>query len=63
MARIGVIALQGDVSEHVLAMQKALQGKGEVIEIRKAGLIAGCSGLFCRVERAPPSAASWRTPG
>ena len=45
MARIGVIALQGDVSEHVLAMQKALQGKGEVIEIRKAGLIAGCSGL------------------
>jgi len=26
-------------------MQKALQGKGEVIEIRKAGLIAGCSGL------------------
>jgi len=45
VARIGVIALQGDVSEHVLAMQKALQGKGEVIEIRKAGLIAGCSGL------------------
>lgn len=45
MARIGVIALQGDVSEHVLAMQKAMQGKGEVIEIRKAGLIAGCSGL------------------
>lgn len=45
MARIGVIALQGDVSEHVLSMQKAMQGKGKVIEIRKAGLIAGCSGL------------------
>ncbi|RQW77883.1 MAG: pyridoxal 5'-phosphate synthase glutaminase subunit PdxT [Methanothrix sp.] len=45
MARIGVIALQGDVSEHVLAMQRALQGKGEVIEIPKAGLIPSCSGL------------------
>lgn len=45
MARIGVIALQGDVSEHVSAMQRALQGRCEVIEIRKAGLIPGCSGL------------------
>jgi len=45
VARIGVIALQGDVSEHVLAMQRALQGKGEVIEIPKAGLIPSCSGL------------------
>jgi len=45
VARIGVVALQGDVSEHVSAMQRALQGRGEVIEIRKAGLIPGCSGL------------------
>jgi 5'-phosphate synthase pdxT subunit len=45
VARIGVIALQGDVSEHVSAMQRALLGRGEVIEVRKAGLIPGCSGL------------------
>jgi len=42
---IGVIALQGDVSEHVLAMQRALQGKGEVLEVRKPGQIAQCDGL------------------
>jgi len=43
--RIGVIALQGDVSEHVQAMQKALQGRGEVLEVRKPGQIAQCDGL------------------
>jgi len=42
---IGVIALQGDVSEHVLAMQRALQGRGEVLEVRKAGQVAQCDGL------------------
>jgi len=42
---IGVIALQGDVSEHVLAMQRALQGRGEVLEVRKPGQIAQCDGL------------------
>lgn len=45
MLCIGVIALQGDVSEHVLAMQRALQGKGEVLEVRKPGQIAQCDGL------------------
>ena len=45
MRRIGVIALQGDVSEHVQAMQRALQGKGEVLEVRKPGQIAQCDGL------------------
>ncbi len=45
MLRIGVIALQGDVSEHVQAMQKALQGRGEVLEVRKPGQIAQCDGL------------------
>jgi len=42
---IGVIALQGDVSEHVLAMQRALQGRGEVLEVRRAGQMAQCDGL------------------
>jgi 5'-phosphate synthase pdxT subunit len=43
--RIGVIALQGDVTEHIHAMRIALQGKGEVLEVRKSGLIPGCDGL------------------
>jgi len=43
--RIGVIALQGDVSEHVLAMERALQGKGEVLAVRTPGIIPGCDGL------------------
>jgi 5'-phosphate synthase pdxT subunit len=45
VTRIGVLALQGDVSEHVLAMQRALSGKGEVLEIRRPGEILGCDGL------------------
>ncbi|NMB86283.1 MAG: pyridoxal 5'-phosphate synthase glutaminase subunit PdxT [Methanothrix sp.] len=45
MTRIGVLALQGDVSEHVLAMQRALLGRGEVLEIRRPGEILGCDGL------------------
>jgi 5'-phosphate synthase pdxT subunit len=42
---IGVIALQGDVSEHVQAMQRALQGRGEVVEVRRPGQMAQCDGL------------------
>ena len=45
MPRIGVLALQGDVSEHVQAMQKALGGKGEVEEIRKRGQMEQCAAL------------------
>ena len=45
MPRIGVLALQGDVSEHVQAMQKALGGKGEVKEIRKRGQMDQCVAL------------------
>jgi len=44
--KIGVIALQGDVSEHVRAMEKALEGRGSVIEIRRSGLVPGCDGLI-----------------
>jgi pyridoxal 5'-phosphate synthase pdxT subunit len=43
--RIGVLALQGDVSEHILAMQRALQAAGEVKAVRKPGIIPDCSGL------------------
>jgi len=42
---IGVLALQGDVSEHVQAMQKALDGTGEVRAISKLGQMEQCSAL------------------
>jgi len=43
--QIGVIALQGDVSEHVDAMKKALKGEGSVVIIRQAGIVMDCNGL------------------
>jgi pyridoxal 5'-phosphate synthase pdxT subunit len=48
LTRIGVLALQGDVSEHVLALQQAVQsvqGKAEVVEVRKPGQIEKCHAL------------------
>ncbi len=45
MVQIGVVALQGDVSEHVFAMERALGGKGSVVEIRRAGIVPECDGL------------------
>ncbi|MHB8117350.1 MAG: pyridoxal 5'-phosphate synthase glutaminase subunit PdxT [Methanothrix sp.] len=45
MARIGVLALQGDVSEHVLALERAGQGKVQVVEVRKSGQIEECQAL------------------
>lgn len=45
MLRIGVLGLQGDVSEHVRAMQRALGGRGEVALVRSAAIIPDCDGL------------------
>ena len=45
MARIGVLALQGDVSEHVLALVRAGNGKVQVVEVRKSGQIEECQAL------------------
>jgi 5'-phosphate synthase pdxT subunit len=45
VVKIGVVALQGDISEHVLAMERALGSKGSVIEIRRAGIVPECDGL------------------
>ena len=45
MARIGVLALQGDISEHVLALERAGQGKAQVVEVRKSGQIEKCQAL------------------
>jgi len=43
--KVGVIGLQGDVSEHVKAMESALGEKGSVVLIRRAGIIPDCDGL------------------
>ena len=45
MYKIGVIAIQGDVSEHIEAMRRTLGDKGTVVEVRKAGVIPECDGL------------------
>ena len=45
MLRIGVLALQGDVSEHVLALERALSGRGEVVEVRRPGQMRECQAL------------------
>lgn len=45
MARIGVLALQGDVSEHILALERAAAGKVQVVEVRKPGQIDECQAL------------------
>lgn len=45
MTKIGIIAFQGDVSEHVASMERALGGKGSAIPVRHAGIIPECDGL------------------
>ena len=45
MVRIGVLALQGDVSEHILALERAAAGKVQVVEVRKPGQIEECQAL------------------
>jgi len=45
VAKIGVLALQGDVSEHVLALERAGEGKIQVIEVRKSGQMEECDAL------------------
>ena len=47
--RIGLIAIQGDVEEHVRAMEKALaeQGeKGEVVKIKHQGIVKSCDAII-----------------
>lgn len=43
--RIGVLALQGDVSEHVVAFRDALEGAGEAVAVRHPGDLEGLDGL------------------
>lgn len=46
--KLGVIAIQGNVSEHVYALNRALKEKnedGEVIEIKHSGLVPSCDAI------------------
>ena len=46
--RIGIIAIQGDVEEHVRAMEKALAErgeKGEVVKIKHQGIVKSCDAI------------------
>jgi 5'-phosphate synthase pdxT subunit len=40
-----VVAFQGDVSEHVHAMERALGGEGSVVEVRRRGIVPDCDGI------------------
>jgi len=45
----GVVAVQGDVSEHATAIERASASHGhecEIVEIREAGLVADCDALL-----------------
>ena len=44
MTRIGVLALQGDVSEHIIALQKSAPDL-DVVAVRKPGQIDRCKAL------------------
>jgi 5'-phosphate synthase pdxT subunit len=47
--RIGIIAIQGDVEEHVRAMQEALAErgeKGEVVKIKHRGIVKSCDAII-----------------
>jgi 5'-phosphate synthase pdxT subunit len=47
--RIGVIAIQGDVEEHVRAMEKTLAErgeKGEVVKIKHRGIVKSCDAII-----------------
>lgn len=49
MIRAGIIAVQGDVSEHAAAIERAAGAHGEraeVVEIREAGLVPDCDVLL-----------------
>lgn len=48
LMKIGVIAIQGAVSEHVNALRRALAERGidaEVVEIKHKGIVPECSGI------------------
>jgi len=48
-ARIGIIAIQGDVEEHVIALEQTLaerREKGEVVRIKHRGIVESCDAII-----------------
>ncbi|WP_457554612.1 pyridoxal 5'-phosphate synthase glutaminase subunit PdxT [Candidatus Pyrohabitans sp.] len=43
--KVGVLALQGDVAEHIAAMKRAVRGKGNVIAVKKPEQVGGLDAL------------------
>ena len=46
--RIGIIAIQGNVEEHINALKKALEQAGykaEILRIKRGGIVPGCDAL------------------
>jgi 5'-phosphate synthase pdxT subunit len=43
--KVGVLALQGDVAEHLSAMKRAIRRRGEVIAVKKAEQVSKLDGL------------------
>ncbi len=43
--KVGVLALQGDVAEHLSAMKRAIRGRGDVIAVKKAEQVEELDGL------------------
>jgi 5'-phosphate synthase pdxT subunit len=43
--KVGVLALQGDVSEHIRAFEEAIGGAGPVVPVRSPADLAGCDAL------------------
>jgi 5'-phosphate synthase pdxT subunit len=46
MLKIGVIAIQGNVQEHVEATERALGGRGVVVKIKHAGVVPSCDAVI-----------------
>lgn len=44
--RIGVIAIQGNVEEHVDTIKKALNGDGDVVTIKHRGIVPTCDAVI-----------------
>jgi len=46
--KIGVIAIQGDVEEHVVALEQTLAARqeiGEVVKIKHRGIVSSCDAI------------------
>lgn len=43
--KVGVLALQGDVAEHISAVRRALRKRGEVVAVKKASQVEELSAL------------------